>query len=361
MKKQIHEMLDSIQERETMNLMDGSELLVGELTPEEKERILKLALSRIKKEREEQNQLPLGIKTGKNKRWKILAAAVAAVLVFASTAVAAEVFQWDHRISAYLEINQDNSALLEGSGMNPNVQIEQNGVTIKAIQTLGDANNIYVLFEVTVPEGITLGPNSRFDGLIVEFSGKEEPTGMGYSCDFLDDGSDEDNKGTMLLSLHANKDINRKVIKVRFGDLLHYEPAQGDYVIDVPGNWELKWQLNYQDNSLQYHVNQDLIIHGETVKVNRVDISPIAVNVHISGNYFKKFDLIPPDFKGDLIRISAITLKDGTVLTPEDAFGWGSSIHGNKYVLNMQMKKLLDVKKVQSITLNETQILLAGK
>ena len=70
MKKQIHEMLDSIQERETMNLMDGSELLVGELTPEEKERILKLALSRIKKEREEQNNCPWVLKPARTKDGK---------------------------------------------------------------------------------------------------------------------------------------------------------------------------------------------------------------------------------------------------------------------------------------------------
>ena len=34
---------------------------------------------------------------------------------------------------------------------------------------------------------------------------------------------------------------------------------------------------------------------------------------------------------------------------------WGSSINGSEYVLNMQMKKLLDANQVKSITLNDTE------
>ncbi|HWQ77926.1 MAG TPA: hypothetical protein VN381_03875 [Anaerovoracaceae bacterium] len=63
----------------------------------------------------------------------------------------------------------------------------------------------------------------------------------------------------------------------------------------------------------------------------------------------------------DSVQITAITLKDGTVLTQDDAASWGCSTRENEAVLNMQMAKLLDVGQVKSITLNDTEITLPGQ
>jgi hypothetical protein len=185
-KKQIYEILDKIHEIETFNLQDGSELLPDQISEPEKERILHMAMMQINQDGEENKQLAAGLKHKRgNKKRKVLAAAVAAVFIFASTTVAAEVFHWDHRISGLLGINPENSAQLEGSGMNLDVGTEQNGVTIKAVQSLGDANNIYVLFEVTSPKGAALDTGSRFKMVYLRVGDiTDGPTGMGYACTF---------------------------------------------------------------------------------------------------------------------------------------------------------------------------------
>lgn len=353
----IDELLDNIHEIETVNAQDGSDLLHGELSPEEGDRIWNRVLAKMGTEKNEKAQIRTVNRTKRRApKKRLLAAAVATVFIFVTSAWAAEVFEWDKRIANYLGINTGNSAKLAESGMLVGASAEQKGVTIKAVQTLGDAHNMYVLFDVTSPEGTRIAPNSGFEMIYLKVDGA---TSLGYSCDFLPDESENDNRAAMLLTMSANKDINDKKINLRFKDLRHYMGAEKGYVTDVEGIWELEWKLDYKDSSLKYPVDQKLTVNGETVNVDVVEISPIAVNVKISGDYIKEYDSVPPDPEaGDLIQITAVTLKDGTVLTQKDSSGWGTSTEGDEYKISMQMKKLIDQEQVESITLDDTLISL---
>jgi hypothetical protein len=356
----IDELLDNIHEIETVNAQDGSDLLHGELSPEEGDRIWNRVLAKMGTEKNEKAQIRTVNRTKRRApKKRLLAAAVATVFIFVTSAWAAEVFEWDKRIANYLGINTGNSAKLAESGMLVGASAEQKGVTIKAVQTLGDAHNMYVLFDVTSPEGTRIAPNSGFEMIYLKVDGA---TSLGYSCDFLPDESENDNRAAMLLTMSANKDINDKKINLRFKDLRHYMGAEKGYVTDVEGIWELEWKLDYKDSSLKYPVDQKLTVNGETVNVDVVEISPIAVNVKISGDYIKEYDSVPPDPEaGDLIQITAVTLKDGTVLTQKDSSGWGTSTEGDEYKISMQMKKLIDQEQVESITLDDTLISLRRK
>jgi hypothetical protein len=348
------EFLDIIHDVETININDGTDLLNTELTEEERDRILDITLSKIKDEKNKDNGTIINKtrKSGK-KRWALIAA-LAAVFVLATTAIAAEVFNWDHRIANYLGINNNNSSNLAESGMILDVSSEQNGVIIKAVQTLGDANNMYILLDLTTPEGTKINPGSRFDMIYLKVDGS---TGLGYSCDFLPDESENDNKATLLLSMNANNNINDKTISLIFKDLGHYVSQSDQVITDFKGTWKLEWKLNYKDISLKYPVNKKLTVNKETVNVNSVEISPIAITVKISGDYIKKYDSAPPEPRtGDLIQIKAINFKDGTVLSQENASEWGTSIDGDKYVIYMQMKKLIDQKQIESILINDTLV-----
>jgi|GEM_PF-1801032 hypothetical protein len=355
----IDELFSEIFETETVNIQDGSDLLQEGLSKEEKERILKIALDKIGPDIQAEDRIRKVMPVVKIKK-RILAVALIAIFAFATTAFAAEVFQWDVRISNYLGIENHNSDSLEGGGMNVGVSDENGGITIQAVQTIGDGTNIYILFDVTAPEGKTIYPGSSFDMVYLHVGNAlDGPTGMGYSCNMVDDDQPNDNKATFLLSMDANKKINDKNISVKFENLRHYVTGSGEMITDCPGDWNLKWKLDYKDISTKYNVGKDLTVKDGTVHVDAISISPIALNVEASGSYIREYDSAPkgPQEK-ELIGVTAITLKDGTVLTQEDASSWGTSINGNKYVLNMQMKKLLDVDQVKSISLNGTEFVL---
>ncbi|MEW8986365.1 MAG: DUF4179 domain-containing protein [Bacillus sp. (in: firmicutes)] len=350
----IDKMFSEILETETMNILDGSDLLQDDLTKEEKERILKMAIGKIGVESEDKNTISL---QPRKKKRKILTVALIAIVAFVTTAFAAEIFQWDARISNYFGIEEYNSADLSGGGLNVGISAENNGVTIEAVQTIGDANNLYILLDITAPEDKVIYPNTGFDALYLQVEGA---TSLGYSFDMLDDDNenDNDNKATILVYMDANEKINNgKMISLKFKDLRHY--INGDWVTDIEGEWNLKWKLDYEDISTKYSIEKILMVDGETVNIDSVSISPIALNVQISGSYIEKHDLKPlePGIE-ELIQITAIELKDGTVLTQKDASMWGISTRGTKCVLNMQMKKLIDVDQVKSITLNDTKIVL---
>lgn len=354
----IDEMFSEIYETETMNMEDGSELLQDALSEEEKKRILKMAINKMglvdNSERSENGGRLTFQARGKKRR--ILTVALIAVFALATTAFAAEIFQWDTRISNYFGIEEHNRVDLLGGGMNVGVSAENNGVTIEAVQTIGDGNNMYILLDVTAPEGKTIYPASGFEMIYLRVDGA---TSMGYSCDMLADDNENDNKATFLLAMEANEKINNKKVNLKFENLRHYVIADGDYTSDIAGEWELEWKLDYEDISTAYKIGKELPVNGETVTIDSISISPIALNVQISGSYLKEYDSVPREpGEGDLIQITAITLKDGTVFTQDDAASWGSSVRGTDYVMNMQMKKLLDVGQVKSITLNDTEIAL---
>jgi len=354
----IDEMFSEIYETETMNMEDGSELLQEVLTEEEKTRILDIALKKIDKRpmQIENERLYVPTDRARGKKRRILIAALIAVFAFATTAFAAEIFQWDARFSNYFGIEEQNREELSGGGMNVGVSAENKGVTIEAVQTIGDGNNIYILLDVTAPEGQTIYPESGFDMIYLRVGGVSS---MGYSCNMVADDNESDNKATFLLAMEANKKINNKTINIKFDNLRHYVTGSGEMITDAAGEWDLEWKLDYEDISTKYQIGKELTVNGEIVDVDFISISPIAINVQINGSYIKEYDSVPREpGDGDLIQITAITIKDGTVFTQDDASSWGCSIRGTDYVMNMQMKKLLDVSQVMSITLNDTEIAL---
>ncbi len=364
----IDEMVDKIYDEETMSMEDGSDLLTDGLTEEEKARILNIALRKIGKHPEQiENERTVIVRSRPDKaggrRRRILAAALVAVFAFATTAFAAEVFQWDVRISNFFGIEGRDGAGLAGGGMNVGVSTENNGVTIEAVQAIGDGTNLYILFDVTAPKGKVISyPDASFEMIrlrIGEPGGMDGPTGMGYGCTMLEDDDDKDNKATFLLSAEADKKINNKKINIEFENLRHYITGSGEMVTDAAGIWELEWELDYEDTSTKYKIGKELAVNGKTIDVDSISISPIALNVGMSGSYFNELDSAPrAPGEGDPVQINAITLKDGTMLTQQDSLGWGCSIRDGKSVINMQMKKLLDPDKVKSVTLNDTEFIL---
>lgn len=376
----IDELLGDIYETETVNLSDGSELLQDRLTEEENGRIFAMIQEKMQAEVGTDSTLikaapftegdlgnaasertrPNARNTGKKLRFgrgrKILIASLVALCAFASTAFAAEIFQWDSRISNYFGMSDQNQGYLNGAGMNVGVSAEDSGVTIEAVQTIGDASNMYILLNVTVPEGQILNSQTGFDMIFLKVEGA---TGMGYSCDQLPDEDPNDNKGTLLFSMEANSQINDKDIELKFVNMRHYDMGSGEMVQDYEGEWVLNWKLAYQDISKTFDISKDLEMNGETVRVDSISISPIAFNVKISGDYIRTYDSVAPNPEdGELIEITSVKLKDGTILTKDDSMGWGTSIDGSEYVINMKMKELIDPEEIDSITLNGTEITL---
>jgi len=79
-----------------------------------------------------------------------------------------------------------NSEALAGEGMNVGVIDENGGVSIEAVQIIGDGANMYILFDVTAPEGLTIYPESGFEMIYQRVGNPTEgPTGMGYGCNMF--------------------------------------------------------------------------------------------------------------------------------------------------------------------------------
>ena len=109
----------------------------------------------------------------------VLAAVIAALGV---TAAAAYVIQWNSKVAEHFGANEQQQSQLASDGAvgSVNQTVTENGLTVTALQTLGDKNGIYVLFDVKAPEGNTLSDTKLFENTNVGIDGQHASWSGGF-------------------------------------------------------------------------------------------------------------------------------------------------------------------------------------
>ncbi len=226
------------------------------------------------------------IKGMKKKIVIVLAAAIAALSV---TTAAAYVFHWNEELVDRFKVNEEQQNRLANDGAVADVSqtVTKNGVTISAIQTLGDKNGIYILFYIKAPEDITLTKDGSGIGMNVNIEGVPN---VSYSSQWVLDsekvGSSSKGRGCyyeLWLNNNAGTNWNGKDIKVEFNNLrdLNKEP---DNNVIVPGKWELSWKLSYADQMKSVDINKAYTVNGKEIVVKSVEISPLSMTINVGGN-----------------------------------------------------------------------------
>ncbi|OPZ94131.1 MAG: hypothetical protein BWY74_00802 [Firmicutes bacterium ADurb.Bin419] len=289
------------------------------------------------------------------KRFPIALAAVITALGV-TTATATYVIQWNSKIAERFGADEQmQSELVSAGALAPVDQtVTVNGLTVTALQTLGDKNGIYMLFDVKAPEGILLdecrfGPKVNVEGAnnrVSSCSGFKDQTGTSSTS-----GAANERYYELWLINGKQEDLNGKTITVEFGDL---EVDNGTVKPDVvlSGPWKLSWKLSYMDNTQTFSINKTYDVNGHNIVVNSVELSPLSLKIDLSGDGLKQLiDHSDLDTAGSLLS-PTLTLHNTKAFDIYDSSGPGSERHTDTtYTLTQSFGKILDVDQVASLNL----------
>ena len=305
----------------------GTLLEPGRLPLEEEGRILALALAKAglpPEERKEKQTMKRG-KFG----LMLLAGVLCAGAVVAS---AAGYFTLNRPLAKHLGAGEQENGLVSQAVQNLDSTCTVDGWTVTASQVLGDKTQLRVLLDVTAPEGTVL-PNGdyRLELPILD-------PDVIFTVDKVEDDEPTDNKMSFVLSSVQAKDYRGQTVKFHMEGISRYkkytleELNAGANPLDVDrlvaGDFDLTFQLNYQDTSVTYNPGAEIDTAYGKIQVDEITLSPLSVFIKLSG----EGTVIEPGtrlvFDGE---VSAFEVDDkGNIIKVEPKEG----AEGDQYVFN---------------------------
>lgn len=286
-----------------------------------------------------------------------LTAAIIAICVLTMTTALAIGLGWNEKLMEYLKPSEEQMETLNGAVNMPEATITQNGVTITVKQTLADSFGIYVLYEMTVPEGVELNDDIRWNlevlNVPTEKTGESVTVGSGGS-EILEQSG---NKRTVLYHIQMTAPFKNGDIILTLRDLTHYtrNGATGPIEITpvVKGEWELKWEFNFVDTSKVVEVNKPLSINGSEDTITKIVISPMSVCAFIKGDDILMSGVRP-----------TVNFKDGSQIAYDvnskgKSFGYYLIDEANMIYQNQlyyRFENIISMETVESITIGDVTI-----
>lgn len=267
-------------------LPEGSgELLEGaDLSPEEKARVLEMTLAKAglrpgeKKEKTTMKKRNFGL--------MLMAGVLCAGAVVAS---AAALFQWDKGLAKELGAGDGQPQGVGGTSIQ--TSREAGGWTMTLNQAVGDRNCAYLLLDLTAPEGTVLDADFYLLDNCRPVFEKDHSGSWGWSC--LEDPDKTDNKISFLLDMKMNKDLRnaKGTLKVTGLQAVQFDPEEkeNDRVERLAQlDWELPFQLDYQDQVTTYRPQKTLRLERGFIKgeltVEKVEVGPLSILIRLSGD-----------------------------------------------------------------------------
>ncbi len=283
-------------------------------------------------------------------RTALIAAAVAACLL-ATTALAAKVTGLDRRLLEFLGAGEQTEALIAGA-QTVDKTVKNAGSSLTVREVLGDGNNLYILLNLTAPEGTVLDAYAyRFQDDFLDFEGRNEWQSKGYTK--LEDADSRDNSLDLVMHVITDGIPADGTVSLEFSDL---ESAAGygeRYVpVDLPGTWKVSFPLEYTDSSRSRSGMWEAVsLYGQEAAVTEVSVSPLSVTV--KGGSETMDEVVEAARAAGVEGWFPVTLrfKDGTEFTTNSEAGddFTSLTELRAFYTNWTFHKVIDPEQVESI------------
>lgn len=296
------------------------------------------------------------------KRFALIAAVTVLCVLTATTALAIS-FGWNEKLIEYLKPSERQMDALSGAIDTPDATLTRNGVTITVKQTLADSYSIYVVYEMTVPQDITLNNNIEWESSYLDVPMKNTDRGHASGTMSTTILEQTGNKRTALLYLQRTAPSENGDIKLKFSNLGYYPDVElpkenvgtmeTNFVTIVEGEWDLEWEYNFVNTSKIIEVNEPLSINGSENKITKIVISPMSVCAYVTGD----------DILGSARPV--VNFKDGSKLTYDDvglkniSFSYCLTDIDNMTYTNQlfyRFEKIINPEDIESITIGNVTI-----
>ena len=230
-------------------------------------------------------------KRGRHYKKRVILLVAAIMTVFATTAFAAELFSWNKRAVELFDSSKElqDKLVEEEIAKDEYASVTDNGLTIRAIQTIQDANCFYALFEVKSDDpAVLLDENSEMD-VVWDWEGEESPfCAMGWG--FV--GGKEKGSVRMyeIFGTKENRNLEKDlVMNIQFSALRQggEKAMQGE--VAVEGNWDFSLAI-HQTEGTHFSVEKEFSIAGYQVLVHEIVMSPISVIIICDGEDIREME-----------------------------------------------------------------------
>lgn len=284
--------------------------------------------------------------------------ALCIVVAVAGVTVTATMPSWNEKLIRYFKPTAEQTESLAGAVNSPEISQTNNGVTVSVLNTVVDSHGLYTLYEVTLPDDITvtqelMDKNLSWDMRYLNFKTDEPQNVYGIRSGSIDVVDFSEHKITfMLFENTAHKILNNQIVRLKCENLVCFEDF-GDGNVEKKllkeCDFDLSWELNYEDLSKKIEVNKPVnLINGKENTLKSVEISPLTIWVQVEG----------ADAMGVLNPI--VKMKNGGEFTLNDNAASGESNcsfasyteenGGGETTLNFRFSKIQSISDFESIT-----------
>lgn len=313
------------------------------------------------------------------KRWQLVAAAslAGALLVSSAGAIAATgtLTTVKGLVDDVFNGAPASTEVIDAIGRPIGASANSNGVTITADAVVGDRWNYVVVFSIARDDGEPFDVEPLDTGTLpLMFDGPSlthiDWTQGGGGSVYFYDADPSDNAIQMVESISVDtfngKGIVGSTARVHLENLYAIDSA-GERRLIAEGTWDLKFEMNYDDTTIDLPAGFSVDYNGLSADVESVAISPIGITVdytaHDVMNWQEQSDgKMSGHNSAEMDRIMnlpiLITLSDGTVL---DATESGASSRTNDDgTTNVHKSYVFDVlanpEDVTSVTIADMEV-----
>lgn len=250
--------------------------------------------------------------------------------------------------AAYFHINGNRAssapALTEVSA----TSFSKDGVTIRVLQTIYDTVGVYVTYELTVPEHITLPANAAFvnDVLIPSFPLAHKDRLGGYGGRKI---LEMEPHRLVVLRYAVEKDLDPLNTTLLLGFLPNvslYDEAGKEWVL-LEEQMVLKWPLQFNDTVTSW--TPGVPIKGRDCSLEKVVLSPISLVAYIDGDSpmleGREVSLLFSDGSTRTMAAGNDAQSNHTLLTPES--------EGIQHRFYYRFHSLVDITMVKEVVIGD--------
>lgn len=326
-----------------------------EMTPDEKKRILQLALNKIdtlpntNKNTLSRNKLAIF----KKKLTKSLTAAGIVLALLTGTYASASIFHLNDKFAEFFH-GQERDLNKQQIYIRNTSELSQTNkqVTLSIDQILGDDYSFYILYHL---EGL-----SKKDITPVIKNADISLNITDYQVDDPIFEKEEDGKFYFIQTVRTDENMSGKEIKFHINKIGYYEnqsktrntakaSKKEKFIPLTDASFQLSWKLNYKISTKQIPVQKKINIYGGTAILDKISISPLSVTVHLTNINCKKEWKQPNDQL--LVKMKNKTVYDSYDTSLVDTY--------NDFdVITVSFHKFISYDDIESITFAKETISL---
>ena len=217
-------------------------------------------------------------------RYPVVLAAVLVCLAVAGTALAVNLGLHE-KLAALFPADEETQALVSAATDTPVCTVTQDGVTITVTQTVADTAGIYVIYEVTLPERVTLPADAvPSEGLLLPTldipQGSQHQRAGGGAHEIL---TQTPHQWTGLVTVEGlSAPVSPGPVRLFFADF-GYDTADGEHVSLVNEPILLQWTLKQSNQTVHNAPHQTIKVDGVAVYLSDLSLTPLSFSIFSTG------------------------------------------------------------------------------